>query len=152
MVTPSSSVRFLAKAVTWSEALHPGTQGIEHSMQQTTPSAGMITQCPMHVQGWGNILNLSVLLFFLAVQGQTGPDYSFTGAERDVAHAVCAGPAAHHVHAGLPHLLPQRIHRLAGASPGSLSFGALSSLIASLPDRIVEFMPDKRVKFMRKLS
>ncbi len=31
----------------------------------------------MHVQGWGNILNLSVLLFFLAVQGQTGPDYSF---------------------------------------------------------------------------
>ena len=31
----------------------------------------------MHMQGWGNILNLSVLLFFLAVQGQTGPDYSF---------------------------------------------------------------------------
>ena len=31
----------------------------------------------MHAQGWGNILNLSVLLFFLAVQGQTGPDYSF---------------------------------------------------------------------------
>jgi hypothetical protein len=30
------------------------------------------------LQGWGNILNLSVLLFFLAVQGQTGPDYSFT--------------------------------------------------------------------------
>ena len=29
------------------------------------------------MQGWGNILNLSVLLFFLAVQGQTGPDYSF---------------------------------------------------------------------------
>ena len=31
----------------------------------------------VHAQGWGNILNLSVLLFFLAVQGQTGPDYSF---------------------------------------------------------------------------
>ena len=31
----------------------------------------------LYVQGWGNILNLSVLLFFLAVQGQTGPDYSF---------------------------------------------------------------------------
>lgn len=30
------------------------------------------------MQGWGNILNLAVLLFFLAVQGQTGPDYSFT--------------------------------------------------------------------------
>jgi hypothetical protein len=30
------------------------------------------------VQGWGNILNLAVLLFFLGVQGQTGPDYSFT--------------------------------------------------------------------------
>ena len=29
------------------------------------------------MQGWGNILNLAVLLFFLAVQGQTGPDYSF---------------------------------------------------------------------------
>ena len=31
----------------------------------------------LHVQGWGNILNLAVLLFFLAVQGQTGPQYSF---------------------------------------------------------------------------
>ena len=30
------------------------------------------------MQGWGNILNLAVLLFFLAAQGQTGPDYSFT--------------------------------------------------------------------------
>lgn len=29
-------------------------------------------------QGWGNILNLAVLLFFLGVQGQTGPLYSFT--------------------------------------------------------------------------
>lgn len=29
------------------------------------------------VQGWGNILNLAVLLFFLSVQGQTGPQYSF---------------------------------------------------------------------------
>ncbi len=29
------------------------------------------------VQGWGNILNLAVLLFFLGVQGQTGPQYSF---------------------------------------------------------------------------
>ena len=28
------------------------------------------------MQGWGNILNLAVLLFFLAVQGQTGPEYS----------------------------------------------------------------------------
>jgi hypothetical protein len=33
---------------------------------------------PWCSQGWGNILNLAVLLFFLAVQGQTGPDYSFT--------------------------------------------------------------------------
>ena len=31
----------------------------------------------LRAQGWGNILNLAVLLFFLAVQGQTGPDYSF---------------------------------------------------------------------------
>ena len=46
-------------------------------MQQTTAAAGVVTQCLVHVQGWGNILNLSVLLFFLAVQGQTGPDYSF---------------------------------------------------------------------------
>ena len=29
------------------------------------------------MQGWGNILNLAVLLFFLGVQGQTGPQYSF---------------------------------------------------------------------------
>lgn len=29
------------------------------------------------LQGWGNILNLAVLLFFLGVQGQTGPQYSF---------------------------------------------------------------------------
>ena len=27
-------------------------------------------------QGWGNILNLVALLFFLGVQGQTGPTYS----------------------------------------------------------------------------
>ena len=30
------------------------------------------------LQGWGNILNLAVLLFFLGVQGQRGPSYSPT--------------------------------------------------------------------------
>ena len=30
------------------------------------------------LQGWGNILNLAVLLFFLAVLGQRGPVYSPT--------------------------------------------------------------------------
>lgn len=30
------------------------------------------------LQGWGNILNLAVLLFFLAVLGQRGPSYSPT--------------------------------------------------------------------------
>ncbi|KAK9919115.1 hypothetical protein WJX75_009501 [Coccomyxa subellipsoidea] len=38
---------------------------------------GQTTVLVFAMQGWGNILNLAVLLFFLGVQGQTGPQYSF---------------------------------------------------------------------------
>lgn len=41
--------------------------------------------------------------------GGSGPDRAtlqLHSAQRDLAHAVCAGPATHHLHARLPHLLP----------------------------------------------
>lgn len=46
--------------------------------------------------------------------GPDGPGLQLHSAQRDLAHAVRAGPAAHHVHAHLPHLLPQGVIRLAG--------------------------------------
>ncbi len=37
--------------------------------------AASLSDLLVPAQGWGNILNLVALLFFLGVQGQTGPNY-----------------------------------------------------------------------------